>query len=175
MAFEPRDSGSCEAANLIEQPGLSDSRVSDEENGLSAAGFDLVERSSQLRELGLPIDQRVGRGARRARRRTNKPPGAHGALSPLDAHVAQRLDDEPRGQRARGLLADRDRSRLRGALEPGSDVRRVSERDALRIPGADEPDRRLPGVDADADVEVGDPPGALDVARVRLDGFENAE
>ena len=62
-----------------------------------------------------------------------------------------------------GGLADDDRPGLGRGLQPRCDIRRVAERDDLRVGATDEPDRGRPAVDADPHGEARDSPGRLDV------------
>ena len=117
-------------------------------------------------ELALATDQ--GRARRRLRGgpRADQAGGRHRRGPPLHRHLAERLEHEPFVQARRRPRADRDRTRLGGALQPRGDVRRVAERDRLRVLATHEPDRGGPAVHAHADVEPLDPPGGLDLARV---------
>ena len=96
-------------------------------------------------------------------------------LSPLHGDLAERFEDEAVGQPACGLLADDDRPRVRRRLQPRGDVRRVAQRDDLRVGGADEPDRGRPAVDADPDCEARDSPRALDVVRIAADDLVDSK
>ncbi len=61
-------------------------------------------------------------------------------------------------ERSGRLLADVDGTRGGEALEPRSDIRRVTDCNGLRLGRADEADGRLTRVDPNAGTEVGDAP-----------------
>ena len=64
---------------------------------------------------------------------------------------------------------------LGGRLQSGGDVRRVAERDGLRVGASHEPDRCRAAVHSHSNGEAGDPPGGLDVARVSAHDLEDAK
>ena len=76
---------------------------------------------------------------------------------------------------AGGDVPDEDRARLGRRLESSCDVRRIAERDRLRIGASHEPDSCGTAVDPDPNGEAGDPPRGLDVARVAAHDLEDAE
>ena len=76
-------------------------------------------------------------------------------------------------QATRGRAPHDDGSRRGGRLQAGGDVRHVAERDHVLLGAADETDRGLAAVDADANVEVLDSPGGGDVTCVLGDHLED--
>jgi len=96
-----------------------------------------------------------------------------GLLAPLDLHLADE-HGAAAGQPARGVLADGDAADRRAALQARGDVDGVADRRLrARSGGAEHGDRRLAGVDADAEarparVLVGQPRG------LHLDGQRRA-
>jgi hypothetical protein len=165
-SLQPRDVLARERQELGERPGLTQPGVADHEQHLPPARTQVDDRAGEPGELALATDQWRARGRLRGGPRADEPGGGHGRGPPLHRHLAERFQHEPFVQARRRPRTDRDRTRLGGALQPGGDVRRVAERDRLRVLAPDEPDRGGPAVHAHADVEPLDTPGGLDLARV---------
>ena len=165
--LEPGDVLARERQELGEHPRLAQPGVADHEHHLPAARRAGRRPPSRA---GASSPSRPTRGVRDGGSVTGRGPTSREAddgFGPaLHRHLAERLEHEPFVQARRGPRADRDRPGLGGALEPRGDVRRVAERDGLRVLPAYEPDRGRPAVQAHADVEALDPPRRLDLARV---------
>ena len=146
-----------------------------EQDDAAATGGEIAEtpRSSPSSRSRPTTGVVVARGSRSfARRRCDC---ADGLLSALDGDLDRPAEVEAVLEPARGDLADEDRPGLGRGLEARRDVRRVAERDGLRIGAADEPDRCGPAVHADPHGEPRDSPGRLDVSRVAADDLEDAK
>ena len=100
--------------------------------------------------------------------------GAHGLLASLHGDLQRGRELEAVLEPSRGDVPDEDRARLRGRLQSGGDVRRVAERDGLRVGASDEPDRCRAAVHSHAHCESRDAPGGLDVTRIAGHDLEDA-
>ena len=88
--------------------------------------------------------------------------------------MTERREEEAASELARGGSADHDRAGRRGALQPGGDVHRVTERDRMTFGRTDDADCHLSAVDANTHVEI-QLPGLSHGFRVALDRLDNAQ
>ena len=114
-------------------------------------------------------------GRRLGHRARTDQPGGDDRLGPaLDRDLAEGLEHEPLVEARRGARADRDRSRLGGALEPRGDVRGIAERDGLGLLPTHQTHGGGPA-QPHADVEALDPPRRLHLAGIAGGDAEDPE
>ena len=146
---------------LVDEAALADPRLADERHQLDLAGaLRPLERVEQRVELAAPADERRSHAARDvdadARPCLHRLPGLDGLRLAFRLHGLGLAVVDRVARRAPRRLADEDAVDRCVRLEPGGGVDDVPGHHALALLGPRaKRDERLPGVDADAELELG--------------------
>ncbi len=165
-ALEPGGGLARPGAQLLQHPRLAEPGLADDQQDVSASRLEILRGALEAPELASAADERRDGPRFGGRPRSHQARRGNRSLPSLDGQVPERLQDEDRREPGCGPGSDRDRSGLGRGLQPGRDVRRVSQGHGLRVLAADDADRRRAAVQPDPHAETRDAPRRLDLGGV---------
>src|SRR6185295_927705 len=154
MSFEPRHVFTNLRAEPLEQPRLTDTGFSVDQQEAASTGTQSVGGRGKQRGLVRPTDEARRLAPPSVSARAQQAPGLDGPFPSAHSDMSERGDEKASADLSRRRSADHDRARLGGPLETRGDVHRVAKSDRMPLSRTDHADRDLSAVDAHPDVEI---------------------